>query len=215
MRFRLSHVLWLFLTLGIATAWYVDRSQLLVRIKTHNPPISQYGEKHQLWSPSAYLRADVLDLEKQLADRIPKFQGPFVSSSQGLSDASLRQPTLDTLDAVIVLLDAKDAQVRLIATQLLALYLESVSGSDNLNSECYATRIQFHVFGHGKALSLLSDNDKQVRGAAALLLGNSIGDNYTMQLMSEAFDKENDQSVKWKLSWAYWKITNNYNRSRR
>jgi HEAT repeat protein len=187
---------------------------LLRRVNENNPPISRYGEKFQLWSPDAFLRTDAQSLEAQLADLIPKIKGEFVENSQGLGDTMLRQPNTETLDAVVSLLDSNDSQIQLAAAHLTSLYLQSVSGSDNRDSNSYAIRVQFHSKGHGKALSLLYDSDPRVRNAAALILGNTIGDGHTAQLLSEAFDKETDSGVKWVMAWAYWKLRHNYDRAR-
>ena len=214
LRPQLSTLFWLFVVLAIALAWHTDRKALLRRVKEHNPPIGRYGEKFQLWSPDAFLRADPKSLEAQLADLVPQIEGEFVENSQGLGDTMLRQPSTDTLDAVVSLLDSSDSHIRLAAAQLTSLYLQSVSGSDNLDSNSYAIRVQFHSKGHGRALSMLSDSDPRIRNAAALILGNTIGDSHTAQLLSEAFDKESDSGVKWVMAWAYWKLRHNYDRAR-
>jgi hypothetical protein len=54
-----------------------------------------------------------------------------------------------------------------------------------------------------------------MRSAAALILGNSLYDYFTIQCLSETFDNETDDSVKLHLAWAYWTIYRNYPRTDR
>ena len=211
-RFRITTLLLLVLAVSIAAGWLVDRQRLLNRIDEQNPPISNYGEKFSYWSPAGYVDGDTASYETRLSDRI-EFEGKMITSSQGMGSPTIRQPTVATLDNTLALLDSDDGAIRLCAAQLIALYLQAVSGSGNLDSDSVATRVHFQAVGLPKVRNLLKDENPKIRGASALILGNSLYDRHTVSLMTEAFDRETDQSVKLRLAWAYWKIGHNYDKA--
>jgi hypothetical protein len=207
--FRISTVLLVFLAVAITVAWCVDHRRLVDRIERVNPPISLYGEKFGYWSPSLYLNGDTSLFELVLPSHI-HFDGELVKSSQGMGRVHLRQPTIETLDATISLLDRDDEEVKLIAIRLLALYLQAVSGRHDFDAQSVATRVHFQVNGLHKVRYLLQSSNPDIRSAAALTLGNSLYDRDTLEMMEETFEKEKDSGVKQHLAWAYWSIGHNY-----
>jgi hypothetical protein len=209
-RYRISTLILFVVMLAIALGWFVDRRRLVDRIERQTPPISLFGEKFSYWSPSGYLGGrDTSFYESLLAERI-EFDGKMVVSSQGMGSPSLRQPTVATLDATVALLDENDESTKLLAAELLALYLQAVSGLKNVDSESVAIRVHFYVVGLEKARALLESENPKIRSAAALILGNTLYDRYTLQSLSAAFDRETDSNVMWHLAWAYWRIGHNY-----
>ena len=213
-RFRIATLLLLILTVSVAAGWIVDRRRLRdriqeFRIQVENHPISSYAEKHAYLSPSNFLVGDTNSYESELVGEI-EFSGDMIVSSQGMGQASLRQPDIKTLDQTIALLDSEDPATRLSAARLLALYLEAVSGSGNLDTDSIATRVRFQAIGLHKVRELLDDSDPDIRSASALILGNSLYNRDTVELMKRTFDEEHDGGVKWHLAWAYWKIGHNY-----
>jgi hypothetical protein len=212
-RFRTSTAFLLVMVVAVGLGWYVDRTKLVHRIEQENRPISWYGEKFDLWSPCDYLGVfDSSQYELILSEKAA-FSGKTVTSSQGMGKSELRQPDLPTLQATISLLDNDDAEARLIAAKLLALYLQASSGSGNLDTDSCAVRVQFHAAGLRRVRELLKSSDARMRSAGALILGNSLYDSVTIQCLSEAFDNEADSSVKLHLAWAYWTIGSNYPRA--
>ena len=199
--------------LAIALGWLIERRRLVDHIEKQDPPINLYGEKFAYWSPCLYLGSrDTSYYESLLSERI-EFNGKIVVSSQGMGSRSLRQPTLETLDATFSLLDDDNESNKLQATELLALYLQAVSGSKNLDSDSKTTRVHFHSAGLRKTRELLESDNSKLRSAAALILGNTLYDQNTVQLLSDAFDRETDATVKWHVAWAYWRNRHNDNRA--
>lgn len=210
-RFRISHLLLLFVTISVAGAWYVDHQRLVRQSYRANHPINYVQEKQGLWSPSNYLmNSDTATLEAKLSKRVDRFEGKLVTSSQGLGQDQLRQPTPNTFDAVIRLLYEDDDDTRVAAAQLIALYLQGLSGRNDIDTDSLTARAYFQANGLPKARQLLQDSNVEVRGAAALILGNTFHNVQTMGIMQNAFDKEPDSYVKIQLSWAYQQLTNNY-----
>jgi hypothetical protein len=204
-RFRMSSVLWFFVTISVAAAWFVDRQLLLQELKRVNPPIKYYCEKANLWSPAAFLNRDTAALETQLSNHIEGFAGDFVTSSQGLGDYRLRQPTIQTLDAVIGLLD--DESTRVSAAELIALYLQAVSGLENDDKGSLMVRAHFQLNGLPKIRQQICDTNVEVRKAIALILGNTFYSRDAEQFLVDTFDQEADQEVKRHLAWSYYNIT--------
>lgn len=205
MRFRISTLLLLIVVVGLALSWYIDRSRL--REKLYEDGI-WFGDKHNLWSPTHHLgQISVAELEAALSGLVEKFEGEKVKSSQGLGEEELRQPTRKTLDAVIALLDHDEEVVRLQALQLIALYLEAVSGYENNDVNSLETIAYFQVKGFPKVREFASDPNADVRIATALIFGNSLYSRDTIEFMKEWFENETDNGVKWKLGWAYSQIS--------
>lgn len=211
-RFRIVTLLLLMLAASITAAWIVDRERLLARIEDENHPISYYFEKHSYWSPASYLDGDTDTYESELSGKLA-FSGDKVRSSQGMGSPTLRQPDIATLHQTIELLDSTDLPTRLSAARLLALYLQAVSGSGNLDKDSVASRVQFQAVGLNRVRQLIRDSDPDIRAAAALILGNTLYDRYTVTLIRQTFDEEQDQTVKLYLAWAYWKIGHNYDKA--
>jgi hypothetical protein len=210
LRFRVSSLLLFVLMIAIALGWFVDRRNLIDRFERENPRISRWNFKFHYWSPSLYLHdRDTSHYESLLAERI-EFDGKFVVSSQGMGSPRLRQPTNETLDATIALLDDSNESTKLQAAELLALYLQAVCGSANVDGDSLATRVHFQVAGLRKTRGLLESDNSEIRNAAALILGNTIYDRCTVEILSDAFNKESDPDVFVHLAWAYWKIGHNY-----
>ena len=133
-RFRLSTIVFFLTAVSLGFAWYIDRTTLrreLQELQAIQHPIAGFWEKHAYWSPSLHLSVDTDELESSIADRVDGLSGSIVESSQGMSHASLRQPSTATIDKVVLLLDDPDHSTRLTAARLLALYLEAVSGRSN------------------------------------------------------------------------------------
>jgi hypothetical protein len=189
-----------------------DRKQLVRKIEAQRPVISHYWEKHGYWSPSAYLGQTSSQLESQLSGSF-QFTGPMVESSQGMSDAMLRQPSDDTADYVASFLSSPDSNVRLTAAQLFALYLEATSGSGNYDANSIARRLYCDTIGQKQARDLLISKDVATRQAAALILGNTLYNPHVVQDLTDAFNRESDQSTKIFMAWAYWSLHNNYPRT--
>ena len=212
-RFGISTVLLLMLSAGIGLGWLVDRERLSRQIEQENRPIGRYGEKFAYWSPSLYLGVDnTLRFESALVDKVT-FRGDTRASSQGMSESMLRRPDAATLESTLFLLNDHDAETRLAAARLLALYLEASSGSSNLDVESLAIRVQFHALGLRRVLDLLDSPAPNMRSASALILGNSLYDSHTIDRLSETFDEESDDNVKLHLAWAYWRLGHNYPRA--
>jgi HEAT repeats len=211
-RFRIATLLLTILAVSIAAGWIADRRRLMTKIENENHPISFYSEKLSYWSPASYLGGDTESYESELAEVI-KFNGDMIVSSQGMGSPSLRQPDIKTLDQTIALTNLQDRATRVSAVKLLALYMQAVSGSGNLDPDSVATRVHFQAVGLPKVRQLLSDADPDVRAASALILGNSLYDRDTIELMKRTFDSEHDQNVKLHLAWAYWKIGHNYDKA--
>ncbi|QDV45425.1 hypothetical protein Enr13x_53040 [Stieleria neptunia] len=211
-RFRIVTLLLLILAASITAAWIVDRERLLARIEDENHPISYYVEKHSYWSPASYLGGDTDTYESELSGKLA-FSGNKVVSSQGMGSPTLRQPDIATLNQTIGLLDSTDLATRLSAARLLALYLQAVSGSGNLDTDSVSSRVHFQAVGVNRVRQLIRDSDADVRAAVALILGNTLYDRHTVTLMKQTFDEEQDQTVKLHLAWAYWKIGHNYDKA--
>lgn len=212
-RFRISTVFLLLVVGAIGLGWFVERRNLVRRIEEENLPIRQYGEKFAYWSPSHYLGVDNTSrYESALGERVA-FSGETVTSSQGIGQPKLRQPDAVTLQSTISLLDDDDEETQLAAARLLALYLQASSGSDNLGVGSVTVRAQFQVHGLRRVRELLKSPDPNMRSAAALILGNTRYDSFTIQCLSDAFDNETDHGVKLHLAWAYWTIGSNYPRT--
>lgn len=212
-QFRISTIFLLLTTIAVTTGWFVERRHLQHQLRKRTSAISLFGEKHDLWSPHGYIHEDISTLEGRLSDYVTTFDGPFVTSSQGLGSPRLRQPTLATLDAVIALLDSDLEPVRFNACQLLALYLQAFSGSKNLNAYCLKARIHFQLHGTARTSELLHDPNDDVRRAAALVIGNTLNNQRTVDSLVDAFERENVGTVKLAMSWAHWKLHNNYDKA--
>lgn len=212
-RFRISTVFLLLVVVAVGLCWFVDRGNLVRRIEQENRPISRYGEKFGYWSPSLYFGVDnTSHYESALGERVA-FSGETVTSSQGMGEPKLRQPDAVTLQSTISLLDDDNTETQLTAARLLALYLQASSGSDNLDTDSVNVRVQFHVHGLRRVRELLKSSDPNMRSAAALILGNSLYDSFTIECLSDAFDNETDHGVKLHLAWAYCTIGSNYPRT--
>lgn len=205
--FRLSSCLWLMVATSLGLAWYSDHQRLRAELTRARPAIGNYWEKHGLWSPSIYLSTDTDAVESRLTKRITSFSGRIVPSSQGMSQVPLRQPSTETLEAVIGLLDDADTSVVHDAAQLLALYLEAASGRNTLEMESLALKSHFHRRGLGSAKALLQHPSPEIRRAAALILGNTIPSRSTLDQMIESFDRETDAETMLHLAWAYYTLT--------
>lgn len=202
-RFRLSSGLFLLAVICIALGWYVDRSSLARKLEANQHPITSYWEKHAYWSPSLHLNMDTDTLESNLADHVDAFSGELVESSQGMSQATLRQASPKTMDDIALLLDCTDQATRLAAARLSALYLEAVSGRSNTNQSSIEKRAYFQANFKDKIMALLQDNDPDLRAAAALIVGNLYFTREIEQVMMDAFDREDEQTVKLYLAWAH------------
>lgn len=109
----------------------------------------------------------------------------------------------ETFDSVVQLVDSDNESTRLAAVQLLALYLESVSGRSNTDQASISKRAYYHVTVRDDIDLLLQDADADVRAAAALVAGNLFFIRKIERTMMEAFDREDEQTVKMHLAWAY------------
>lgn len=207
-RFRLSTLLLVALTVSVALGWYVDRKRLQRELQSRQPAIATYWEKHAYWSPSLHLNTDSAEQEVSLVGAMSHFTGTIVESSQGFSQADLRQPSRETIEAVVPLLDSPDLATRRTAGRLLALYLEAVSGHDNTDHQSIATRAYLQARLQGMIGPLLSDEDGELREAAAFMAGNLYYSQRLEQQLVEAFERETDGGVKYALAWAYYHVRN-------
>ena len=191
----------------LSLAWYRDHRRQAAEIKQLLPAISTFWEKHDLWSPSAHLGCEVAEVESRLSSRVAAFEGAIFRSGQGMSDATLRRPTTETLDVVVDLLSDSDAATVLDATRLLALYLEACSGSHEFEPESLAIKQRFQERGITQVQGLLKHPSKEVRQAAALTLGNAHLSRSAIERLREAFDIERDGTTRIHLAWAYYTLT--------
>lgn len=205
-RYRMSTMLWLFVPIALALGWCVDRHFLLQKMHGTHKPIEFHCQKSSLWSPAAFWDTGTAALERRLSNHNVDFAGNMVTSSQGLGDYQLRQPSIETLDAVIALLD--DKSTRQPAAELLALYLEAVSGMQNNDEYSFQVKVHFHLHGLAKSRELMGDSDVGVRRAIALVLGNTFRSREAKEWLMDAYDKELDQGVKLYLSWSYQNVAN-------
>ena len=206
LRFRITSALLLMAAIAVGLAWYVDRTRLSAQLEADRHPISRYWEKHNLWSPSLHLATDTNKLEAKLTHRINQFSGDMIVSSQGMSQTELRQPTIATLEAVIELLGDSEPSVQLAAAELIALYLESVSGRSNNDQKSIEIRAYFHATSFDHVKAMLADPNSNIRAAGALTIGNMYYTRDVDRLMKNAFEQENDQHVKICLAWAHYHI---------
>lgn len=203
MRFRIASILVLVAFISICLGWYVDRTRLVKELASQHHPIAKYWEKHSYWSPSLHLGSDTNSLESQLTEHVVEFSGDIVESSQGWSTSNLRQASHETFDAVALLIDSDSESTRLIATQLLSLYLESVSGRSNTDRFSIEKRAYYHAKIRDDIKTLLFDVNPDIRAAAALVAGNLYFTREIEHTMMDAFDREDEQTVKIYLAWAH------------
>lgn len=206
-RFRLGTIFWFTLVACLALAWYVDHRRQVAEIKRLQPAISTFWEKHHFYSPSIHLHCETSEIESRLAGRVPRFEGVIVKSRQGMSEASLRRPNSETLDAVIDLVSDSDTTTIRDATRLLALYLEAFSGSRAFEPESKVAKQHFQVRGISRVKALLKHPSTDVRQAAALVLGNTLPIRSTVEHLSSSFDDEVDSTTKLYLAWSYYTLT--------
>jgi len=204
-RYRTPFVLLLSIACLWAFSWFIWRSELVQSqpATAHQVPISRFWEKHQYWSPSAHLGTDTDKLESMLSHQVERFSGNIVKSSQGMSDARLRQASPDTFATVARLIDSSDRSLQLAASRLLCLYLESVSGSENLDPDSVRKRKCFCELYRDKVKKLLQDNDPDIRSAAALAAGNLDFNRDIKTSLDESFQRERSATGKIHLAWAH------------
>lgn len=208
-QFRLSTLLLVALTVSAALGWYADRTRLRRKLQSQQPSIATYWEKHAYWSPSAHLGTNTSEQESRLEELVVEFSGPVIESSQGMSPhVELRQPSRETIEAVVPLLDSPDLSTRQTAGRLLALYLEAVSGHENTDYQSIATRGYLHARLQGTIGTLLSDKDAELREAAAYIAGNFYYSQQLERQLINAFEEETDGGVKYALAWAYYHARN-------
>jgi hypothetical protein len=206
-RIRITSLLFLVAIVAICLGWYVDHVSISSRLKSKQHPVTWYWEKHYLWSPSLHLGCGTDVLEARLSHLVDQFDGEKVVSSQGVSQENLRQPTIDTIESVMGLLNDNDDSIKLASAELLALYLEAVAGRSNKDQSSIEIRAYFHAHAFEHVKSMLESPDSGIRSAGALALGNMFYTRDAEQLIMDSFDREVEQQVKINLAWAYYHIT--------
>ena len=212
-RYRLSSFALFLAIVCIGLGWYVDRNRLAEELDATKDPtmlrVSILAEKYLYWSPSHYIRNDYLQLESVLSHRVGEFTGIIRESSQGFNHGNLRVPSIETLDAVIDLLDDDDHAIQLAATQLTAIYLESVSGRNVADEQSIRLKAHFQSKGLPVMLDLLNSPDPRVGAAAALSIGNTFPTNNSKQLLIKALERnaEKDNGNRLEIAWAIRMIT--------
>jgi hypothetical protein len=208
-QFRLSTGLLTITICALALGWWKDRSDLTRQLSNrtaidHALAMANGFKQHQ-WRVSDHLGQDTNSVEQELRGYVNDPSGEMGSSRGIGGEIRLRRPSTETFRRVIALLDHGNAVVRYRAAKALALYGEALHSRPWSRQELdtYEPMTRQAV---SMLLPLLSDSSAEIRGVAALALGELAAPAEGMPALINAFQHEDESTAKLYMSWAIRKL---------